>query len=121
MVSEKGPDNGSFEEWNMFSLRSLMKYQTFHDVKRSSFSLGNSSCPTLCLLTTTKTCDINTSAHRNIHHTCCFAILAFSEDGNTRRYVYIRILIHTLYIFTNNGILLMIIDKVAVKLNKHIT
>ena len=28
---------------------------------------------------------------------------------------------HILYIFTNNGILLMIIDNLAVKLNKYIT
>lgn len=28
---------------------------------------------------------------------------------------------HILYIFTNNGILLIIIDNLAVKLNKYIT
>lgn len=53
---------------------------------------------------------------------CGHLILAFNVDGDTMEVcLYSDTYTHILYIFTNNGILLIIIDNLAVKLNKYIT
>ena len=75
----------------------------------------------------TLTCNTNTHAktcaHTHTHTEAgCHLILAFNVDGDTMEVcLYSDTYTHILYIFTNNGILLIIIDNLAVKLNKYIT
>lgn len=69
-----------------------------------------------------------THTHAHVHtHThggriCVALFLPFNVDGNTMEVcLYSDTYAHILCIFTNNGILLIIIDNLAVKLNKYIT
>lgn len=64
----------------------------------------------------------HTQRERDRQDICGHLILAFNVDGDTMEVcLYSDTYTHILYIFTNNAILLIIIDNLAVKLNKYIT
>lgn len=63
---------------------------------------------------------MHTQTHRQ--DTCRYLIQAFTVEGDTMEVcLYSDTYTCILYIFTYNGILLIIIDNLAVKLNKYIT